>query len=137
MEITEVRVERTQDCRSVKSPIRALASVVFDGCFAVHDLKIIEINGRLSVFMPDRKLTEKCPSCDTRNHRRANFCNWCGNRLRNPCVGTDPGNSRESLYADIAHPTNRACREVITQAVLHAYGELQHPSPEPEELPPW
>jgi stage V sporulation protein G len=51
---------------------------------------------------------------------RASFCNQCGARL--PAGGlprADDGRLR--LYADIAHPINAACREMIQRRVVAEY----------------
>lgn len=53
MQITEVRV------RLLDSPkMRAVASVTFDGCFVVHDIKIIDGQNGTFVAMPSRKMAE-------------------------------------------------------------------------------
>ena len=51
MEITEVKVFPAKDGGRLK----AYATVVFDNCFIVRDLKIIEGNKGLFVSMPSRK----------------------------------------------------------------------------------
>lgn len=53
MQITEVRV------RLMDSPkMRAVASVTFDGCFVVHDIKVIDGQNGTFVAMPSRKMAE-------------------------------------------------------------------------------
>ena len=52
MKITDVRV------RIVKkddSKLKAVASVTFDDCFVVHDIKVIEGNEGYFIAMPSRK----------------------------------------------------------------------------------
>lgn len=51
MEITEVKVFPARDGGRLK----AYATVVFDNCFIIRDLKIIEGNKGLFVSMPSRK----------------------------------------------------------------------------------
>ena len=54
MKITEVRIRRIEN----EGKMRAVASVTFDDCFVVHDIKIIDgANGRF-VAMPSRKMAE-------------------------------------------------------------------------------
>lgn len=54
MHITDVRIRRVT---AGNTKIRALASVVIDGMFVVHELKVVEgVNG-LFVAMPSRKGT--------------------------------------------------------------------------------
>ena len=55
MNITDVRV------RIVKkddSKLKAVASVTFDDCFVVHDIKVIEGNEGYFIAMPSRKTAD-------------------------------------------------------------------------------
>ena len=114
MEITEVRIKLME---SSEDRLRGFCSVTFDGCFVVRDLKIIDGNSGPFVAMPSRKLTSNCGKCRTKNHMRANYCNQCGQKLRHsrPQQGPD---GRAKLYADIAHPINANCREMIQVRVI-------------------
>jgi len=51
MEITDIRVRKVNS----DSKLKAVASVTFDDCFAVHDIKIIEGPENLFIAMPSRK----------------------------------------------------------------------------------
>ena len=55
MEITDVRI-RINDKNDNK--LRAVAAVTFDGCFAVHDIKIIEGQGDVFIAMPSKKTAD-------------------------------------------------------------------------------
>jgi stage V sporulation protein G len=114
MEITEVRV-KLADNRSEK--LRAYATVTMDGGFVVRDLKIISGTSGLFVAMPSRKLTGRCHRCRCKNHLRAQFCNECGTKLRPSRAQTDE-RGRAKLHADIAHPINQTCRDMIEKEVL-------------------
>jgi stage V sporulation protein G len=70
--------------------------------------------------MPSRKLTAHCPQCGCKNHLRACHCNQCGLRLKDDRVPKDE-DGRSKLYADIAHPINSACREMIQDRVIKAF----------------
>ena len=50
---TKVRIIENSD-----SKLKAIASIVIDGCFAVHDIKIIDGNDGVFIAMPSRKTTE-------------------------------------------------------------------------------
>jgi stage V sporulation protein G len=100
--------------------LQAFCSVTFDDAFVVRDLKIIEGTKGSFVAMPSRKLTDRCPSCGSKNHLRARFCNACGGKLDEDRATRD-ADGRVKLHADIAHPINSACREVIQTAVLKAF----------------
>ncbi len=127
MEITEVRIKLME---SSEDRLRGFCSVTFDGCFVVRDLKIIDGNSGPFVAMPSRKLTSNCAKCRTKNHMRANFCNQCGQKLRHarPQQGPD---GRAKLYADIAHPINARCREMIQNRVIQELEKEQALSREP------
>ena len=119
MEITEVRIKLMEE---PGERLKAFCSITFDDCFVVRDLKIIEGANGPFVAMPSRKLTAHCPNCRCKNHLRAGFCNQCGTRLReNQALRDEEG--RAKLYADIAHPINSACRELIQQRVIVAFDD--------------
>src|SRR5436305_11752011 len=100
--------------------LQAFCSVTFDDAYVVRDLKIIEGTKGSFVAMPSRKLTDRCTSCGCKNHLRARYCNQCGGKLDEDRATRD-ADGRVKLHADIAHPINSACREVIQTAVLKAY----------------
>lgn len=119
MEITEVRIKLMEDNNE---RLLAFCSVTFDDAFVVRDLKIIEGSKGSFVAMPSRKLTDRCTSCGYKNHLRARFCNQCGHKLDEDRATRD-ATGRAKLHADIAHPINSACREVVQSAVIKAYQE--------------
>jgi stage V sporulation protein G len=80
--------------------------------------------------MPSRKLTDRCHGCGCKNHLRARYCNQCGHKLDEDRATRD-ADGRAKLHADIAHPINSACREVIQGAVLKAYNEERERSKQP------
>ncbi len=127
MEITEVRIKLMEDNNE---RLQAFCSVTFDDMFVVRDLKIIEGTKGSFVAMPSRKLTDRCPQCGCKNHLRARFCNQCGQRLDEDRATRD-ADGRAKLHADIAHPINSACREVIQTAILRAYHEEKERSKQP------
>ena len=98
----------------------AFCSITFDASFVIRDLKIIQGAKGAFVAMPSRKLMDRCPKCHMKNHLRSMFCNQCGVRLdENRAAKDDAGRAR--LYADIAHPINSGCRELIQEEVIKAY----------------
>ena len=148
MEIKEIRVKLMEE---PGERLKAFCSITFDDCFVVRDLKIIEGANGPFVAMPSRKLTAHCPNCRSKNHLRAAFCNQCGARLReNQAIRDEEG--RAKLYADIAHPINSTCREMIQDRVIEAfeaeklrasspdyvssYDEFDHYDPPAEETQP-
>lgn len=114
MEITEVRIKLMEDS---DDRLQAFCSVTFDNSFVVRDLKIIDGTNGPFVAMPSRKLTSHCHQCGSKNHLKAQYCNSCGARLREDRTVRD-ADGRAKLYADIAHPINSQCREMIQSRVI-------------------
>jgi stage V sporulation protein G len=125
--ITEVRIKLMEDNNE---RLLAFCSVTFDDMFVVRDLKIIEGAKGSFVAMPSRKLTDRCPQCGSKNHLRARYCNQCGHKLDEDRATRD-ADGRAKLHADIAHPINSACREVIQTAILKSYHEEKERSKQP------
>jgi stage V sporulation protein G len=119
VEITEVRIKLMDE---PGERLKAFCSITFDNCFVVRDLKIIDGSNGPFVAMPSRKLTSHCPGCGTKNHLRAPYCNQCGKRLSDTRAPKD-ADGRAKLYADIAHPINSYCREMIQDRVIEEYYE--------------
>lgn len=55
MKITDVRVRMV---KKEDSKLKAVASVTFDDCFVVHDIKVIEGNEGCFIAMPSRKTAD-------------------------------------------------------------------------------
>jgi len=121
VDITEVRIKLMED---PQERLQAFCSITFDHCFVIRDLKIIEGAKGSFVAMPSRKLTDRCPRCNTKNQLRALYCNQCGVHLLDDRAGKD-ADGRAKLYADIAHPINSRCRELIQNKVMEAFREEQ------------
>lgn len=51
MNISDIRIKIVEAAGKLK----AVASITIDGCFVVHDIKILEGNRGLFVMMPSRK----------------------------------------------------------------------------------
>ena len=127
MEITEVRVKLVENAGD---RLQAFCSITFDNSFVVRDLKIIEGNNGPFVAMPSRKMTAHCSRCDCKNHTRASYCNQCGSKLKRH-VSHESQAHRPKFYADIAHPINSECREMIQRNVLEEYKTEMKRSREP------
>lgn len=117
MDITEVRIKLMED---PGERLKAFCSITFDNCFVVRDLKIIDGSNGPFVAMPSRKLTAHCGRCGMKNHLRAQYCNQCGAGLSQDRMPLD-ADGRAKLYADIAHPINSHCREMIQDHVINEY----------------
>ncbi|MCI0340826.1 MAG: SpoVG family protein [Planctomycetales bacterium] len=119
MEITEVRVKLMDD---PDEKLLAFCTVTLNNDFVVRDVKIIGGPRGPFVAMPSRKITDRCQRCRGKNHLRAKFCNECGGRLDETRADRDP-QGRARLHADVAHPINQACRDLLQAAVLRSYEE--------------
>lgn len=117
MNVTEVRVSPASPaCNGLV----ATAEILFDGCFLVKELKIID-KGGLLLQMPNRRITVPCPKCGCKNHLLANFCNKCGDRLPK---GWPPGDPPPRLFADIAHPINQEFREMVEKVIFDEFDRV-------------
>jgi stage V sporulation protein G len=125
--ITEVRIKLVEENNE---RLMAFCSVTFDNAFVIRDLKIIEGTKGLFVAMPSRKLTDRCPHCGSKNHLRARFCNNCGHKLDESRAARD-ADGRAKLHADIAHPINSACREVMQSAIIKAFTDERERAKQP------
>jgi len=54
MELTDIRVRRV----GAKGKLKAYVTVTFDGCFVVHNIKVIEGKGGVFIAMPSRKIRD-------------------------------------------------------------------------------
>ena len=117
MKITEVRIKLIEDAAE---RLLAFCSITLDAAFVVRDMKIIVGPNGPFVAMPSRKLTSHCQGCGCKNPIRANFCNQCGEKVVDHHRSRDD-DGRPRLYADIAHPINARCREMIQQRIVDEY----------------
>ena len=116
LDITEIRIKLMEDS---EDRLRAFCSITIDNCFVVRDLKIIDGSNGPFVAMPSRKLTGHCHRCNHKNHLRAAYCNHCGVKLQSDSDSSY--DSPQKLYADVAHPINSECRELIQKAVIDEF----------------
>ncbi len=121
MTITEIRIKLIDGDHS-RQRLRAFCSITFDAAFVVRDLKILEGNQGYFVAMPSRKLAFRCPVCRQKNSVGSNFCNHCGNNLKDAATAV-ADLAPYKQYVDVVHPINSACREEIHSAIIAAYEE--------------
>lgn len=133
MEITEVRVflKEGQDKK-----LKAYATVTFDNCFVVRNIKVIEGQKGLFVAMPSRKMKESCPKCRFKNVVRSKFCNNCGANMesivrQSSRTPEEEAKERQSEHKDIAHPITLEFRELIQKKVLDGFDIEKKKGPAP------
>ena len=126
MEITEVRIKLMEE---PSERLQAFCSITFDNCFVIRDLKIIEGTNGPFVAMPSRKLTAHCPQLRLQEPpaRAATATSAAAGWTRTGAVKDADG--RAKLYADIAHPINSACREMIQDRVIEEFHDEQWSGP--------
>ena len=117
MEITEVRVKLVENAAE---RLLAFCSITINAAFVVRDLKIIGGPNGPFVAMPSRKLCSHCQGCGYKNPFKASYCNQCGAKLADNRLPCD-AEGRPRIYADIAHPLNANCRDIIQTSVVHEY----------------
>lgn len=54
MVITDVKIRKMFE----EGPMKAVASVTFDGAFAIHDIKLISANDKYFIVMPSKKVAD-------------------------------------------------------------------------------
>ncbi len=112
----------------------AFGSIVFDHCFVVRDIKIIQGHKAIFVAMPNRKITHRCTKCGEKNSFQSRFCQACGVAFAD-AGGRSETPGRSKMFADIAHPITASCRNEIHAAVLKKYHEEVERSRQPGYRP--
>ncbi len=130
MNISEVRVKLFSN---KNDRLKAFCSMTIDECFVIRDIKVIDGSNGLFVAMPSRKMSDHC-ECGAKNYLRARYCNSCGKKLSEDRADHH-GRGRQKLHADIAHPINAECRDMIQEAVLGAYKQELENSRQPGYVP--
>jgi len=119
MEITEVRVALHE---SQQKRLKAYATLTFDRCFVVRNIKIIEGKNGLFVAMPSRKPKVPCGTCAFKMDIGGRYCTQCGDALQRPMERTAESESPEAqAHRDIAHPITVEFRQHLQRMVLDVY----------------
>ena len=133
MEITEVRVALREgtarvgsgEGRSGEKRLKAYATVTFDRCFVVRNIKIIDGRNGLFVAMPSRKPKVACGRCAFKNDLGGRYCIQCGGTLLPGVSDRIAGGEGESTegqgHRDIAHPITVEFRQYLQEKILEAY----------------
>ena len=122
MEITEVRIALREES---EKRLKAYATLTFDQCFVVRNVKIIEGKNGLFVAMPSHKPKVTCGRCHFKNDLGARFCTQCGGAI-SPAMDLVPSagefvTTDAQAHRDIAHPITVEFRQYLQQKVLEAY----------------
>lgn len=100
MEITSIRIKKNYKDTS----ILGVASVQFDNCLVIHDIKLVKINGKRMLSFPNKR---------TKRYVMEN------------------GDYTElNTYTDIVHPSNSEFRQYVEKEVFKVFdndkGELDN-----------
>jgi len=117
VEITEVRISLRE---GGNRKLKAYATVTFDDCFVIRNIKVIEGNSGLFVAMPARKMKQFCPRCGKKIDLKSRYCGQCGAQLPPPPKDLDQTKASQ-VHQDIAHPINQQFRDYLQKKVLDAY----------------
>ncbi len=119
MKITEIRVvpREGQDKK-----LQAYATVTFDNCFVVRNIKVIQGNSGLFIAMPSRKMRYICSKCRAKYEMGAKFCSQCGTALSFKSA-VEASEDAKSEHRDIAHPVTQEFRDYLQNEILKAYQE--------------
>jgi stage V sporulation protein G len=123
MEITEVRVALRE---GGEKRLKAYATLTFDACFVVRNVKVIEGKNGLFVAMPSHKPKVACGGCRFKNDLGGRFCSQCGAALPQQPVARAPAAGELEpadmlAHRDIAHPITVEFRQYLQRKVLEAY----------------
>jgi stage V sporulation protein G len=119
--ITEVHMQLEG---RAESKVRAYATVVLDDCFVVHDLKVLDLRGRLVTVMPQRPSRDLCPKCSAKNDLHFGYCHHCGTYLGSDRIKIEPDGERSPKRFDVAHPISRSCRALFDEAIFTEYRRI-------------
>ncbi len=122
MEISEVRVFLKE---GLDKKLKAYATVTFNSCSVVRNIKVIQGSNGLFIAMPSRKMKNSCGKCGFKNEVGSKFCNQCGAKinLENAAVVHDHFADADGKadHRDIAHPITQQFREYLQNKILDAY----------------
>ena len=126
MEITEVRVAVRESQSQFRSGtgekrLKAYATVTFDNCFVVRNIKIIDGKNGLFVAMPSRKPKLTCGRCAFKGEMGQRFCPQCGAHMPRPMALTEGEFGESASHRDIAHPITAEFRQYVQQKILDTY----------------
>lgn len=113
MTITEVRIKLPDAWDSPR--LLAYCTITLDGCFVVHDVRLLTGEHGLVLAMPSRKQSDRCLVCSGKNALTYRYCCQCGERLADNRLEGIP-----QLHHDVAHPITPEFRSELLVTVLSA-----------------
>lgn len=111
-----------------RGPVRAYLTVEVNRGLVIRGVKVLELNGGLSMHMPSRKVERPCPDCGAAAAWKSNYCHHCAaplasywERLTREALAA--GGRAADWHQDVVHPANASARKEVETAVLNAYLE--------------
>jgi DNA-binding cell septation regulator SpoVG len=96
--------------------LKGYASVVFDDCLKVRNIRIIEDkDSSLFIVMPNRENTRVCGICKNKVSYRDKYCSQCGKELA--VIRT------AVKYKDVVFPLNKPFADEIEVAIVKKFKE--------------
>lgn len=92
MKITSVRIKRNT---SKQDSLLGIASVQFDDCFIVHDIRLVQLKDKRIISFPNKK-------------------------VKKYVIG-ETGYDENYEFSDLAHPSNKEFREYIETELFKIY----------------
>lgn len=126
MELTEIRIDipsyqvKSEDPRS---SLLAYYTLVFDEELIMYNVKLIQGYDNVFLAFPSQRKCDNCPSCKTKNHLKAKFCNECGTKL-DPTRHLFISPNKKGMikfFNDIVHPITSDMREYVLEECLASY----------------
>ena len=129
MNVTDVQIVLTPTNHDER--LLAFATVVFDACMVLKDVRIIDGTKGIFVAMPSKKLCDRCHECGWKVRLLDRWCSDCGVRLADDRVAKDEhGNPRlnpdgsRKLFSDLCHPITSAFRIALQETVLAEFHKV-------------
>lgn len=110
IKITEINIRKPQ---YPDSRLLAFVTVIFEGCFAVTDLRLLQLKDGPFLAMPSKKASTACPSCKRKNTFDCRYCGKCGALLE----------FRKEEHFDVSFPINNDFRQFMLESILTKYQE--------------
>ncbi len=110
IKITEINIRKPQ---YPDSRLLAFVTVIFENCFAVTDLRLLQLKEGPFLAMPSKKASTPCPSCKRKNTFDCHYCGKCGTLLE----------FRKEEHFDVSFPINNEMRSYMLNSILAKYKE--------------
>ena len=96
-----------------KDQVKAFVKVTTECGFTIRDIRVIEVDNRLIIGMPSRRVTGNCssPRCFNRPSLGDSYCARCGSKQ---------DRSRPE-FRDIVFPSSRESREEMERLILQEF----------------